>query len=87
MRLETIPSIGIIGGTATATTVTMRQCFDRFRGLDRTDATTELDEEQAEARADMQAGRPYLRRILVVGAHATLQRAMQNPDKYPWPRP
>jgi transposase len=26
----------------------------------------------------------YLRRILVVGAHAVLQRAMRNPDKYRW---
>ena len=25
-----------------------------------------------------------MRRILVIGAHAVLQRAMQNPDKYPW---
>ena len=26
----------------------------------------------------------YLRRILVVGAHAVLRRAKQNPEKYPW---
>ncbi len=26
----------------------------------------------------------YLRRILVVGAHAVLRRARQHPDKYPW---
>jgi Transposase IS116/IS110/IS902 family len=29
-------------------------------------------------------GDPYLRRILVVGAHAVLRRAMQQPEKYPW---
>ena len=26
----------------------------------------------------------YLRRILVVGAHAVLKRARQQPEKYPW---
>ena len=25
-----------------------------------------------------------MRRILVVGAHAVLRRAKQNPEKYPW---
>ena len=25
-----------------------------------------------------------MRRILIVGAHSVLQRAMQNPEKYPW---
>ncbi len=29
-------------------------------------------------------GDRYLRRILVVGAHAVLRRAKQNPEKYPW---
>jgi transposase len=29
-------------------------------------------------------GDRYLRRILVVGAHSVLQRAKQNPVKYPW---
>jgi transposase len=29
-------------------------------------------------------GGQYLRRILVVGAHAVLRRAKQNPEKYPW---
>jgi transposase len=29
-------------------------------------------------------GDHYLRRILVVGPHSVLQRAMQNPEKYPW---
>jgi transposase len=29
-------------------------------------------------------GDQYLRRILVVGAHAVLRRAKQNPEKYPW---
>jgi transposase len=29
-------------------------------------------------------GDPYLRRILIVGAHSVLQRAVQNPEKYPW---
>jgi hypothetical protein len=29
-------------------------------------------------------GDRYLRRILVVGAHAVLKRARQQPEKYPW---
>jgi transposase len=29
-------------------------------------------------------GGQYLRRTLVVGAHAVLRRAKQNPEKYPW---
>ena len=29
-------------------------------------------------------GDHYLRRILVVGAHAVLKRARQQPEKYPW---
>ncbi len=29
-------------------------------------------------------GDRYLRRILVVGAHAVLRRARQHPEKYPW---
>ena len=29
-------------------------------------------------------GDQYLRRILIVGAHAVLRRARQQPQKYPW---
>jgi len=29
-------------------------------------------------------GDRYLRRILVVGAHAVLKRGRQQPEKYPW---
>jgi transposase len=29
-------------------------------------------------------GDRYLRRILIVGAHAVLRRAQENPHKYPW---
>ena len=32
-----------------------------------------------------QQGDRYVRRILVVGAHAVLRYAKQNPEKYPWP--
>jgi transposase len=39
---------------------------------------------QAEARADLETGDRYLRRILVVGAHAVLRYAKQNLEKYPW---
>src|SRR5262245_42476296 len=39
---------------------------------------------QTETRTHLKAGRPILRRILVVGAHSVLRRARQHPQKYPW---
>jgi transposase len=39
---------------------------------------------QPEAWTDLEAGDRYLRRLLVVGAHAVLRRAKQSPQNYPW---
>src|ERR1700724_1441106 len=87
MRLETIPGIGIIGATAIAATVTDATMFRSGRDFA---AWIGLVPRQKSTGGKQKLGpisnpgRPYLRRILVVGAHAVLQRAMHNPDKYPW---
>jgi transposase len=87
MRLETIPGIGIIGATAIAATVTDATMFRSGRdfaawiGLVPRQNSTGGKQKLGPI---CKQGDPYLRRILVIGAHAVLQRAMQNPDKYPW---
>jgi transposase len=87
VRLETIPGIGIIGATAIAATVTDATMFRSGRdfaawiGLVPRQNSTGGKQKLGPI---CKQGDPYLRRILVVGAHAVLQRAMQNPDKYPW---
>ncbi len=54
--------------------------------LDRTGPTANVNRRKTEARADIQQGDRYLRRILVVGAVSTLRRgqASLNPERYPW---
>ena len=62
-RVETIPGIGVIGAsaiTATAADPTVFPVGTRFRGLDRAGAATGFNRGQAEARTDLQAGRPLL---------------------------
>jgi transposase len=86
-RLETIPGIGIIGATAIAATVTDPKAFRSGRDfaawiglVPRQDST---GGKQKLGPISKQGDR-YLRRILVVGAHAVLRRAKLNPQKYPW---
>jgi len=86
-RLETIPGIGVIGATAIAATVVDPTVFRSGRDfaawiglVPREDST---GGKQKLGPISKQGDR-YLRRILVVGAHSVLQRAMQNPEKYPW---
>jgi transposase len=87
MRLETIPGIGIIGATAIAATVTDATMFRSGRdfaawiGLVPRQKSTGGKQKLGPI---SKQGDRYLRRILVVGAHAVLQRALHNPDKYPW---
>ena len=75
-RLRRIPGIGIVGATAIAATVADPKVFGRVvtsrpgSGWCR----ARIDRRQAEARADSKQGDRYLRRILVVGAHAVLRR-------------
>ena len=86
-RLETIPGIGIIGATAIAATVTDTTMFRSGRdfaawiGLVPRQNSTGGKQKLGPI---SKQGDPYLRRILVVGAHAVVQRARQSPDKYPW---
>jgi transposase len=86
-RLETIPGIGVIGATAIAATVPDPKVFRSGRDLAAWIGLV--------PREDSTGGKPklgpiskqgdqYLRRILVVGAHAVLKRARQQPEKYPW---
>ena len=86
-RLETIPGIGVIGATAIAATVPDPTVFRSGRDLaawiglvPREDST---GGKQKLGPISKQGDR-YLRRILVVGAHAVLKRVRQQPEKYPW---
>ena len=86
-RLETIPGIGVVGATAIAATVTDPTVFRSGRDfaawiglVPRQDST---GGKQKLGPISKQGDR-YLRRILVVGAIAVLQRARQQPKKYPW---
>jgi len=86
-RLETIPGIGFVGATAIAATVTDPSVFRSGRDfaawiglVPRQDST---GGKQKLGPISKQGDR-YLRRILVVGAHAVLRLAKQKPEKYPW---
>src|SRR5271157_3697247 len=86
-RLESIPGIGVIGATAIAATVPDPKVFRSGRDfaawigiVPRQDST---GGKQKLGPISKQGDR-YLRRILVVGAHAVLKRARQQPEKYPW---
>jgi transposase len=86
-RLQTIPGIGVIGATAIAATVTDPKSFRSGRDfaawiglVPRQDST---GGKQKLGPISKQGDR-YLRRILVVGAHAVLKLAKQHPEKYPW---
>jgi transposase len=86
-RLETVPGIGVIGATAIDATMTDPKAFRSGRDfaawiglVPRQDST---GGKQKLGHISKQ-GDQYLRRILVVGAHAVLRRARQHPQKYPW---
>jgi transposase len=86
-RLETIPGIGVIGATTIAAMVPDPKVFRSGRNFAAWIGIV--------PRQDSTGGKPklgpiskqgdrYLRRILIVGAHAVLRRARQQPEKYPW---
>jgi transposase len=86
-RLETIPGIGILGATAIAATVADPTVFRSGRDfaawiglVPRQDSTGG----KQKLGPISKQGDQYLRRILVVGAHAVLRRAKENPEKFPW---
>ncbi len=86
-RLETIPGIGPISATTIVAVVPDPAVFKSGRDfaawiglVPRQDST---GGKQKLGPISKQGDR-YLRRILVVGAHAVLRRARQDPAKYPW---
>jgi transposase len=86
-RLQTIPGIGVIGATAIAATVPDPKVFRSGRDLaawiglvPREDSTGG----KQKLGPISKQGDQYLRRILVIGAHAVLKRARLHPEKYPW---
>src|SRR3974390_1310749 len=85
-RLQTIPGIGILGATAIAATVADPTVFRSGRDfaawiglVPRQDST---GGKQRLGPISKQGDR-YVRRILVLGAHSVLQRAIQHPETYP----
>jgi transposase len=86
-RLQTIPGIGVIGATAIAATVADPTVFRSGRDfaawiglVPRQDSTGG----KQKLGPISKQGDQYLRRILIVGAHAVLRRAKENPEKFPW---
>ena len=86
-RLRSIPGIGIVGATAIAATVPDPKVFRSGRDfaawigiVPRQESTGGKQKLEPISKRDDQ----YLRRILVVGAHAVLKRARHQPEKYPW---
>src|SRR5271163_1038103 len=86
-RLRSIPGIGLVGATAIVATITDPKAFRSGRDMaawiglvPRQDST---GGKQKLGPISKQGDR-YLRRILVVGAHAVLKLARQKPEKYPW---
>ena len=86
-RLRSIPGIGIVGATAIAATVPDPRAFRSGRDfaawiglVPREDSTGG----KQKLGPISKRGDRYLRRILVVGAHAVLKLARQKPEKYPW---
>ena len=86
-RLRSIPGIGLVGATAIAATITDPKAFRSGRDMaawiglvPRQDSTGG----KQKLGPISKQGDQYLRRILVVGAHAVLKRARHQPEKYPW---
>ena len=86
-RFRSIPGIGIVGATAIAATVPDPKVFRSGRDfaawigiVPREDSTGG----KHKLGPISKRGDQYLRRILVVGAHAVLKRARHQPEKYPW---
>ena len=86
-RLRSIPGIGLVGATAIAATITDPKAFRSGRDLA---AWIGLVPRQNSTGGKQKLGQiskqgdRYLRRILVVGAHAVLKLVRQKPEKYPW---
>jgi transposase len=86
-RLRSIPGIGLLGASAIVATVQDPKAFRSGRDfaawiglVPREDSTGG----KHKLGPISKQGDRYLRRILVVGAHAVLKLARQKPEKYPW---
>jgi transposase len=86
-RLQSIPGIGVLGASTIATIVTDPKAFRSGRDfaawvglVPRQDSTGG----KRKLGPISKQGDRYLRRILVIGAHAVLKRARLHPHKYPW---
>ena len=86
-RLESIRGIGVMGATAIAATVADPKVFRSGRDfaawigiVPREDSTGG----KHKLGPISKRGDRYLRRLLVVGAHAVLKQARRQPEKYPW---
>jgi transposase len=86
-RVATIPGVGFLGASAITATVTDPNAFRSGRDFAAWIGLV--------PRQDSTGGKPklgpiskqgdrYLRRLLVVGAHAVLRRAKKSPQTYPW---
>jgi transposase len=86
-RVATVPGIGFLGASAITATITDPSAFRSGRDFAAWIGLV--------PRQDSTGGKPklgpiskqgdrYLRRLLVVGAHAVLRRAKQSPQSYPW---
>jgi transposase len=86
-RLATIPGIGVIGASAIAATITEPGAFRSGRDLAAfiglVPRKTSTGGKQRLGPISKQGDR-YLRRTLIVGAHAVLKQARIRPDKHPW---
>ncbi len=86
-RLRSVPGIGILGATAIAATIPDPKAFRSGRdfaawiGLVPRQVSTGGKQKLGPI---SKQGDQYLRRMLVVGAHAILKRARHQPEKYPW---
>jgi transposase len=86
-RLRSIPGIGVVGATAIAATVPDPKVvrsgrdFAAWIGIVPREDSTGGKQQLGPI---SKRGDQYLRRILVVGAHAVLKRARHQPEKYPW---
>ena len=85
-RLRSIPGIGIVGAAAIAATVPDPKVFRSGRDFAAWIGIVPRQEStggKQKLGPISKRGDQYLRRILVVGAHAVLKRARHQPEKYP----
>ena len=86
-RVATVPGIGTLGASAITATVTDPSAFRSGRDFAAWVGLVPRQEStggKPKLGPISKQGDRYLRRLLVVGAHAVLRYAKQNPEKYPW---